>query len=414
MDCFKSTSGFVPSILTSSGGIELLISMTLTSFAIFGLEKKDFKYNVAALFSWTIILVMHNLLTSGYIGSQIMSLTCVGNVSANLWNLLRRRVKRTVKDTSKSPNKQGNVSYYNTQHTEVDDQEETFTQDLLTPTELMSNNSADGSQMKTNEDLHPCDISTLSLEDDDADREVELIYKQKKGSPVFSLKNYTAKSEINFGGHDRSNSSIHLKQRSIVKPARFQPGSQSQREGPKSGIATKSWVAGGYWDTKKKNLQGANGENLSRASSQSSGFYSYSGGGQDLFNGQLEIPTFGASSGHVSRSIFDDPSRLDNSFNLQDINNTLIAGGNHGSELNYTRKGTSSLSSSIDRLTQEAFADIQPKAKSSPIIEQDGVSGKNTTNFLNKEIRCSVSSLIMFFSVAVNVAGAIYLAMNYI
>jgi hypothetical protein len=111
-----------------------------------------------------------------------------------------------------------------------------------------------------------CDISTLSLDDDEEEEELKLNHtppnRQSSTSPTFSLRTYSPGS-VDFGFRRPAGA--------LIRPARFAVRSPSKGG---VGVVKASWVAGGYWQRTPPEPEA---ENLSRASSQSSGFISQSG-----------------------------------------------------------------------------------------------------------------------------------------
>ena len=71
-----------------------------------------------------------------------------------------------------------------------------------------------------------------------------------------------------------------------------------------------------------------------------------------------------------------------------------------------------SLNSSLDRLTQEAFSELQPKAESSPNTLFSNKCNNNVLQkpWMDKKITINISfySIILFLSVAANLALIIY------
>ena len=61
------------------------------------------------------------------------------------------------------------------------------------------------------------------------------------------------------------------------------------------------------------------------------------------------------------------------------------------------------MDSDFDRMTQEAFDSLKPKAKSSPIPRNEA---KKNVGFLERQIdfKCSVYSILLGLSIAFNVA----------
>ena len=137
----------------------------------------------------------------------------------------------------------------------------------------------------------------------------------------------------------------------------------------------KNWVAGGYWQAPPSlsGLRGRGEENLSRASSQTSGFVS----GSERAAGAMPPPQFLMHSHSRSCSRASSASTGD---------------------------------TSIDRLTQEAFAELRPKAESSPIEKPSKASSSLNSPWLERRIslNCSLYSLLLAASVGANLALAVY------
>ena len=210
-----------------------------------------------------------------------------------------------------------------------------------------------------------CDISTLSLEDAE---ERATMFGQAPSiaerSSAFSTRTYDAfnSSGIDFGG-PRGAASAARQRRG---PFKLQPANKQ----------LKNWVAGGYWQA-PPSLSGLRGRegNLSRASSQTSGFVSESAAGAKEF---ALPPQF------------------------------LV----HSASRSCSRASSASDDSSVERLTQEAFAELRPKAESSP-IEKLSVGAKTASSLqplLERRISldCSLYSLLLAVSVGANLALAVY------
>ena len=216
-----------------------------------------------------------------------------------------------------------------------------------------------------NSDNSRCDISTLSLEDGEeratmlCPSVVAASEKRTAASrPAFYTRTYDAvnSSGIDFGG---------------PRPRR------GERRGPFLTPAKplKNWVAGGYWQAPASLPSIHRDENLSRASSsQTSGFVSVSerGGGAPPPPPQFLV--------HSSRSC---------------------------------SRASSASDTSIDRLTQEAFAELRSDAKwveSSPIDKAAKTTTTGAGALLEKRISldCSLYSLLLAVSVGANLALAVY------
>ena len=140
-------------------------------------------------------------------------------------------------------------------------------------------------------------------------------------------------------------------------------------------LQLKNWVAGGYWQAPSSlspGLRGGRDDNLSRASSQTSGFVSVAGAAAGAVP-----PQFLMHSRTCSRA-----------------------------------SSASSGDTSIDRLTQEAFAELRPKAESSPIEKPIAAKAPNLNlePWLERRVslNCSLYSLLLAASVAGNLALAVY------
>ena len=221
-----------------------------------------------------------------------------------------------------------------------------------------------------NSDNSRCDISTLSLEDGEERASMfcpSVVAGERRPTasrPAFSTRTYDAanSSGIDFGG---------------PRPRR------GERRGPFLTPAKplKNWVAGGYWQAPSSLPSIHRDENLSRASSsQTSGFVSVSerGGGGGGGGAPPPPPQFLV---HSSRSC---------------------------------SRASSASDTSIDRLTQEAFAELRSDAKwveSSPIDKAAKTKAATTTGaLLEKRISldCSLYSLLLAVSVGANLALAVY------
>jgi hypothetical protein len=221
-----------------------------------------------------------------------------------------------------------------------------------------------------------CDVSTLSLADGSSDifnnsgsRPGSSLFlpigpaaaATGPGGTAFSLRTYGAvnSSGINFGDRTGSTRRKHQQPRGpFLKPAK----------------TLKNWVAGGYWQSPAEMSVLQREENLSRSSSQTSGFVSEKNG----FSGdQKEMAAMLPMQflQHSSRSC---------------------------------SRASSGSSSSLDRLTQTAFAELRPKAESSPIEKKD--EKKNPASMLERRIsiNCSVYSVLLAASAGGNLALAAY------
>ena len=241
-----------------------------------------------------------------------------------------------------------------------------------------------------------CDISTLQIGQ-----------QQNGGSPEsrpqspFSLKNYpAADSSANIDWGDLSRSSF-------IKPARFVYNQRNR-------IAQSSWVAGGYWHSKQPNPN--KNETLSRSSSQSSGIGSLTSAAglqRQEFVSSLPNSRVNSTCGELQErfSIFSEPAykHAVNSTMISRPDSTLLF--RSPSQLGDDRE---SLNSSLGRLSQEAFAKLQPVAESSP--KETKVAQDPDVSFLEKKITINISvySLFLFLSVAVNISLTAYLFSKYV
>ena len=208
-----------------------------------------------------------------------------------------------------------------------------------------------------------CDISTLSLED--AEERATMFGRAPsvaERSSAFSTRTYDAfnSSGIDFGGPRGSATSARQRR----GPFKLQPANKQ----------LKNWVAGGYWQA-PPSLSGLRGRegNLSRASSQTSGFVSESAAGAKEF---ALPPQF------------------------------LV----HSASRSCSRASSASDDSSVGRLTQEAFAELRPKAESSPIEKTSARPASSLQPLLERRISldCSLYSLLLAVSVGANLALAVY------
>ena len=209
-----------------------------------------------------------------------------------------------------------------------------------------------------------CDISTLSLEDAEERAAATSLLGPPASvaggrSSAFSTRTYDAfnSSGIDFGG--------------------LRSGAPRQRRGPfklqPANKQLKNWVAGGYWQA-PSSLSGLRGreDNLSRASSQTSGFVSEGAGKEVALPPQFLMHSASRSCSRASSASSGDTS--------------------------------------IDRLTQEAFAELRPKAESSPIEKPMGKGTSPLEPWLERRIslNCSLYSLLLAVSVGANLALAVY------
>ena len=327
----------------------------------------------------------------------------------------------------------------------------------------------------------PCDISTLKIGSDQAifalpDR--SSFDTASVASGAFSLKQYEGNnSGINFGEYGLNG----CRKGPLIKPPKFNASSRR-------GVAQSSWVAGGYWLNNKfqqnKINSGTNAnqhicpKTISRSSSQSSGFISYSGQAQISRNtsnlrnktseviGELSMlsPTY--TSSELNRGPLFKSKKVKNGFSEsidQENHKSAFSLNPIGDQLAFfdtsfsTERGTSrpcspsfisskgnqpnaifsdsrdhsrisnrffsvnsnnkdldnvSFNSSLDKLTQEGFSELQPKAESSPknllSNQHNKVPCKNSWMEHKITINISFYSVLLLVSVAVNVGLLLY------
>jgi len=242
-----------------------------------------------------------------------------------------------------------------------------------------------------------CDISTLSLEDDEED-ELRLSEsppgRASTASPTFSLRQYSPGS-VDFRRPTAS----------VLRPARFFPAAPSS---PKNnGVVKASWVAGGYWQRAPE----LEPESVSRASSQSSGFISQSGSLNQQFPAadaekpgmadELEISfcranPFGQMPASKASSIAFDP--LDRASVTSEV---TAASMRRRQAASFSLDGT---------LANSSMA--KPKAESSPLPTRMAPVEKTVSSWLEKRVhvQCSVSSILLLSSAALNVCLFVYFA----
>ena len=351
------------------------------------------------------------------------------------------------------------------------------TSSLLSPHEVHQEERKSGTH---------CDISTLQIDPNKSKFELpdsKNFDTLSIASGAFSLKRYDVanNSGIDFG--DMS-SNQRCRKGPLVKPPKFNAGNSSRR-----GAAKSSWVAGGYWLNNKYQQNKINSnriarnydlpENLSRSSSQSSGFVSYSGQpviprntnvfdlksnqmrsklnttiNSNLANDSIEscLGNEGKTKNDVTKSLYNMEKNHSNSiFSLNPISDQLAFFDTSSTKLGYSRPSSPifyskdsqpndflspsrncsrmsqnfttlksndkeldnlSLNSSLDRLTQEAFSELQPKAESSPNTLFSNKCNNNVLQkpWMDKKITINISfySIILFLSVAANLALIIY------
>jgi len=279
----------------------------------------------------------------------------------------------------------------------------------------------------------PCDISILHIDRAGSSCDGR--------SPPFEVRRYDAAntSGINFGFGGASNFGANS-DRPILKPPRF-VYEQPHR------VAQSSWVAGGYWHQGNNSHQfgstqhqGTLPDNLSRASSQTSGFFSVS---NEPPANDLRFSSFGRHhefaslpNSRVNSVCGDRHSVLSEPVYTSGVGQADISLRSLGNQLAFfdtTRKSSTtreaenlrksrivrdfddddsdSLNSSAGRLHQ--FSIFRPKAESSP-IEKRETPAKSDESFLQKKIQISVSlnSLLLVASVTLNVGIIWYLVIS--
>merc|ERR1719219_2082504 len=264
-----------------------------------------------------------------------------------------------------------------------------------------------------------CDISTLQINNGKKQRLDSSALSGFRPESPFSVKSYNAGngSTIDFG--DLS----HHSRSSFIKPARFVYNERNR-------IAQSSWVAGGYWQNQSQNQ--TQNETLSRSSSQSSGIGSLTSAAglqkdflvSSLPNSRVNSTCGGGAEFQERFSIFSEPAynNHNGTFNSTIIARSPPAGANFRSksqlgEGGFDNEHDSDLNSSIGRLSQEAFAKLQPRAKSSPKpSENDSHAHEaNEVSFLERKITINISmySLFLFLSVGFNISLSVYLFTSY-
>jgi hypothetical protein len=297
-----------------------------------------------------------------------------------------------------------------------------------------------------------CDMSTLQIQGLAGGFGGNATFRP---SSPFSVKSYNPNNQSNIDFGDLSRLGGGAPNDSFIKPAKFVYNERNR-------VAQSSWVAGGYWQG-KQNPGGPN-QSLSRSSSQSSGIGSLTSATalqQKEFVSSLPNSRVNSVNGdhHERFSIFSEPaykigglggggggggvvpkSHHPNmsSMSLRPINDQLafydtssIAAYGGGMMPRPTRSpicdeirsrsvlgndddDNDSFNSSLDRLSQAAFAKLQPNAESSPIDVGKKNNNKEyqNNNFLDRKITINVSlySVFLFMSVAFNVSLSVYLA----
>merc|ERR1719219_1906995 len=224
-----------------------------------------------------------------------------------------------------------------------------------------------------------CDISTLQINNGKKQRLDSSALSGFRPESPFSIKSYN-------GGHENTidfGDLTHHSRSSFIKPAGFVYNERNR-------IAQSSWVAGGYWQNQSQNQ--TQNETLSRSSSQSSGIGSLTSAAglqkeflvNSLPNSRVNSTCGGGADFHERFSIFSEPAYKHNGT----FNSTIIARSppqfRSKSQLaGMENDQDSDLNSSIGRLSQEAFAKLQPRANSSP---KPSENESDEVSFLEKKI----------------------------
>ena len=270
-----------------------------------------------------------------------------------------------------------------------------------------------------------CDLSSLSISDDEGNEELNFDCSRS----VFWKKRYNGfnKSGINFGPPVSRSSSLRGNQ-SLLRPATFSPtpgsspkiNSFSSRSTSSGRVAKASWVAGGYWQRKPNYFRNSNNNSHimddedSRPSSKSSGFISTSG--KNLTNGFLP-----AGSGSRACSLFGDQGGIERAPSVVGLESVINKSAyqpqgllqqslfsQHAMIRTSSQKGSSDCSDDLISQISALGGDMTPRASSSPIA----ATAKNVkkppghptpTNWMEKQISCTVFNLLLGISVALNV-----------
>ena len=295
-----------------------------------------------------------------------------------------------------------------------------------TPTPPLSSNNTDLYlpnheiyQRPTTEGTNQFDISTLQINSQQTNGLGGLGGHDRPTSP-FSIKKYNAANSTTAVNFD------DFGNKSFMKPAKFVYNQRNR-------VAQSSWVAGGYWHNNAANGK-SHKDNMSRSSSISSGIGSISSAAglqlQQQLLGSLPNSRVNSTCGdnYERFSVFSEPAKFHNPM-LSFVNNSKMAAPAHG---NSVMNGTiirsrsvlgddddenNSFDSSLERLTQEAFDGLRPKAESSPKNNQrPHAQDDEDISFLERKItvKCSVYSVMLFFSVAFNVSLSLYFASLYV
>lgn len=258
------------------------------------------------------------------------------------------------------------------------------------------------------------DISALSLDGSEDEREdgspKPTAHAQREGTvSAFSIRDY----DVSSGALQRSGIDFGNGKSPLIRPSRFGSAAHSQSNAPKSRVTKTSWVAGGYWQSGKNRGFASNSKSranlatnggMSRSSSHSSGFGSLSQGmNQGLF---LSNSPPNSILGEERQSLFSEPLFHNLSRPPSQQGSILSRPPSVISQRRETHSqagSETSCDSDFDRMTQEAFDSLKPKAKSSPIPKNEV---KQSAGFLERQIdlKCSVYSILLGLSIAFNVA----------
>ena len=235
-------------------------------------------------------------------------------------------------------------------------------------------------------------------------------------SPPFEVRRYDAGSNSGIiFGYSRN------LDRPVLKPPRF------VYEQPRR-VAQSSWVAGGYWHQNRspsstQNL-GVAPENLSRSSSQTSGFFSASNEPVANYSGFIRSNEFaslpnsrvnsicgGDRHSVLSEPVYNNFGKTD--FSLQSMGNQLAFYDLSRADNKLRHLDDDDSDSSIGRLSQEAYTSFKPRAESSPLEKHDifEKSSAKKQSILEKkiEISFSLSSLLLAISLTLNLGVIWYL-----
>ena len=321
-------------------------------------------------------------------------------------------------------------------------------------------------------DISTLQIDSKNL--DSVNRDLNTCDADSVASIAFSLKQYDCgnKSGIDFGGFGSKRNSYC--KGPLVKPPKFMGDVSNRKGVAKSSwVAGGYWLNNKYQQNKSFFINNTSGKRdlprpISRSSSQSSGFVSnscksplsqpasfFKNSNSTLINemqgsnlGNYGRPSFAISEPSSSLNkaksgstfslnpmgdqlaFFDTtistdggnsrPNSPNFSFSKDDrvnefVNNTRAISRiskrfTNISGFNGKERDNSSFNSSLDRLTQEAFSELQPKAESSPKHLVNKCDNGSQKTWMEKTITIYIPlySILLFLSVAVNVALAFY------